>query len=77
MEMERLLCSIDGVPALRASKRPYSILGDRIEAATYAIAAVMTRGSVTLTGAPIEDLSFLCNICNKLVQQWMYTMQRQ
>ena len=54
--------TIDGVPALRASKRPYSIMGDRIEAATYAIAAVMTRGSVTLTGAPVEDLSFLCNI---------------
>ena len=54
--------TIDGVPALRASRRPYPIMGDRIEAATYAIAAVMTKGTVTLTGAPVDDLSFLCNI---------------
>ena len=54
--------TIDGVPALRASRRPYPIMGDRIEAATYAIAAVMTKGTITLTGAPVDDLSFLCNI---------------
>ncbi len=53
---------IDGVPALRPSRQPYSVMGDRIEAATYMLAAVMTRGTVLLTGAPVADLSFLCNI---------------
>ncbi len=53
---------IDGVPALRPSRQPYSVMGDRIEAATYMLAAMMTRGSITLTGVPVADISFLCNI---------------
>lgn len=53
---------IDGVPALRPSRQPYSVMGDRIEAATYMLAAVMTRGNITLTGVPVADVSFLCNI---------------
>jgi UDP-N-acetylglucosamine 1-carboxyvinyltransferase len=53
---------IDGVPALRASRTPYSIMGDRIEAGTFLLLPLMTGGEVTLVNAPIAELSFLCNI---------------
>ncbi len=54
--------TIDGVPALRASREPYSVMGDRIEAATYALAAMITKGTITLTNAPVSDLTFLSNL---------------
>lgn len=53
---------VDGVPALRASRTPYSIMGDRIEAGTYMLAAMMTGGKITLKNAPVAELAFLCKI---------------
>ncbi|MEC8191198.1 MAG: UDP-N-acetylglucosamine 1-carboxyvinyltransferase [Myxococcota bacterium] len=47
---------IDGVPALRPARRPYSIMGDRIEAGTYLLAGAITGGDVTAKGAPVADM---------------------
>ncbi len=47
---------IDGVPALRPARRPYSIMGDRIEAGTYLLAAAITGGDVTTKGTPVEAM---------------------
>ncbi len=47
---------IDGVPALRPARRPYRIMGDRIEAGTYMLAGAITRGDVTTTGTPVEAM---------------------
>jgi len=48
---------IDGVPALRPARRPYSILADRIEAGTYLLGAAITGGDVMAKGAPAEEMS--------------------
>lgn len=48
---------IDGVPALRPARKPYSIMGDRIEAGTYLLAGAITGGDVTAKGAPVEDMT--------------------
>ena len=50
---------IDGVPALRPARSPFSILGDRIEAGTYLLAGLITGGAVTVTGAPVSDMTSL------------------
>ena len=47
---------IDGVPALRPARKPYSIMGDRIEAGTYLLAGAITGGRVTAKGSPVEDM---------------------
>ena len=47
---------IDGVPALRPARRPYRIMGDRIEAGTYLLAGAITGGDVTTTGTPVEAM---------------------
>ncbi len=48
---------IDGVPALRPSRRPYSILSDRIEAGTYLLAGAITGGDVFARGAPASEMT--------------------
>jgi UDP-N-acetylglucosamine 1-carboxyvinyltransferase len=45
---------IEGVPHLAGAR--HSIIGDRIEAGTYACAAAITGGSVRLSGARLEHL---------------------
>lgn len=47
--------TIEGVPRLHGGE--YTIVPDRLEAATYAIAAAMTRGNVTLTNANPEHMT--------------------
>jgi UDP-N-acetylglucosamine 1-carboxyvinyltransferase len=47
--------TIHGVNALEPA--PYSIIPDRLEAATYLAAAAITQGTVTITGAPVAFLS--------------------
>jgi len=47
--------TIHGVKSFKKAK--HSVVPDRIEAATYAIAAVMTKGQVTLTGAKADHIS--------------------
>ena len=47
--------TITGVSDLRPA--PYTIIPDRLEAATLLAAAAITRGQVTITGAPVDFLS--------------------
>jgi UDP-N-acetylglucosamine 1-carboxyvinyltransferase len=51
--------TVDGVPALRPSRHPHSILPDRIEAGTYLVAALTTAGDVTVTGVDVDSLKVL------------------
>jgi UDP-N-acetylglucosamine 1-carboxyvinyltransferase len=46
---------IHGVPALTPTS--YTIMSDRIEAGTYLAAAAITRGQVSITNAPLADMS--------------------
>jgi UDP-N-acetylglucosamine 1-carboxyvinyltransferase len=48
--------TVDGVPALRPSRRPHPILPDRIEAGTYMVAAAITGGDLFVAGARGEDM---------------------
>jgi UDP-N-acetylglucosamine 1-carboxyvinyltransferase len=48
---------IEGVAALHGAE--HSVVPDRIEAGTYAVAAVMTRGDVTVSGCQPEHLQAL------------------
>ena len=47
---------VEGLEALPGSLVPHAVLADRIEAGTYATAAAITGGDVTLRGAREEDL---------------------
>jgi UDP-N-acetylglucosamine 1-carboxyvinyltransferase len=47
---------VEGVEALGGTPSPHAVLADRIEAGTYAAAAAITGGDVTLAGAREEDL---------------------
>ncbi|MFN7987671.1 MAG: UDP-N-acetylglucosamine 1-carboxyvinyltransferase [Thermoanaerobaculia bacterium] len=47
---------VEGVDALHGTPTPHAVLADRIEAGTYAAAAAITGGDVTLLGARAEDL---------------------
>ena len=47
---------IDGVPRLRGAR--HTVLPDRIEAGTYALATAMAGGDVTLEGASAEHLRY-------------------
>ncbi len=49
------ILTIHGVSALNPAA--YAIMPDRIEAGTYLAAAAITKGEVTLTGAPVEHLT--------------------
>jgi UDP-N-acetylglucosamine 1-carboxyvinyltransferase len=50
---------VDGVPALRPARTPYSIMPDRIEAGTYLIAGAITGGDVRALKAPVDSLGAL------------------
>ena len=47
---------VEGVSSLAPPEEAYSILPDRIEAATYLIAGAITGGDLTITGARADDL---------------------
>jgi UDP-N-acetylglucosamine 1-carboxyvinyltransferase len=58
---------VQGVPRLHGAQ--HTVLPDRIEAGTYAMAAAMAGGDVTLVGAPPDLLSsFLDTLCNAGVE---------
>tara|TARA_Y100001968_G_scaffold193665_1_gene177622 strand:+ start:212 stop:961 length:750 start_codon:yes stop_codon:yes gene_type:complete len=50
---------IQGVDSL--SEAEHSVIGDRIEAGTYAMAAAITGGDLTLSGVPLELLEAVFN----------------
>ena len=47
---------VEGVESLGGTPAPHAVLADRIEAGTYAVAAAISGGDVTLQGAREEDL---------------------
>jgi len=47
---------VQGVTSMSPPEEAYSILPDRIEAATYLIAGAITGGDLTIRGARVEDL---------------------
>jgi UDP-N-acetylglucosamine 1-carboxyvinyltransferase len=47
---------VEGLESLPGALAPHAVLADRIEAGTYATAAAITGGDVTLRGAREEDL---------------------
>ena len=52
--------TVTGVEALHAAS--YTVMADRIEAGTYAIAAVLTGGDVVLEGASADTLQALLDV---------------
>jgi UDP-N-acetylglucosamine 1-carboxyvinyltransferase len=55
---------VEGVPSLRGTD--HRVLGDRLEAETFAIAAAITRGSVTLEGIQPEHLRAFLDVCDRM-----------
>ncbi len=51
---------------LKPSKNPYHIIGDRIEAATYIIGALMSGGEVKVTGFNPKHLGFVLDTLIKM-----------
>lgn len=54
---------------LRPTKRPYEIIGDRIEAATYIIGGLMSGGEVTVTGFNPKHLGHVLETLTKMGAQ--------
>jgi len=55
---------VEGVASLRGAD--HRVLGDRLEAETFAIAAAITRGEVTLTGINPEHLVSFLEVCDRM-----------
>ena len=55
---------IEGVDRLGGTE--HRVIGDRLEAETFAIAAAITRGEVTLTGINPEHLGAFLDVCDRM-----------
>jgi len=55
---------IEGVEGLAGTE--HHVLGDRLEAETFAIAAAITRGAVTLQGINPEHLGAFLEVCDRI-----------
>ena len=55
---------VEGVASLRGAD--HRVLGDRLEAETFAIAAAITRGEVTLTGIKPQHLASFLEVCDRM-----------
>jgi UDP-N-acetylglucosamine 1-carboxyvinyltransferase len=55
---------IEGVDALRGAE--HSVIGDRLEAETFAIAAAITGGDVTLRGVDSGHLGAFLDVCERM-----------
>jgi UDP-N-acetylglucosamine 1-carboxyvinyltransferase len=51
---------------LKPNKKPYRVIGDRIEAATFIIAAIMSSGDVKVEGFNPKHLSFVLETLTKM-----------
>lgn len=51
---------------LKAPKKPYRVIGDRIEAATFIIAAIMTGGDVKVEGFNPKHLTYVLETLTKM-----------
>ncbi|HIS26425.1 MAG TPA: UDP-N-acetylglucosamine 1-carboxyvinyltransferase [Candidatus Pullilachnospira intestinigallinarum] len=61
---------IRGVRILRDVR--FAVPPDRIVAGTYLYAAAATRGKVTLSDAPVEEISSILRVYEKMGGQWEY-----
>lgn len=59
---------IHGVPHLKGGT--FRVGGDAIEAASYIVAALVTKGELTLTGIEPEDMAILLPVFRKFGVQW-------
>ncbi len=59
---------IQGIPIerLKPATKPYRVIGDRIEAATFIIAAIMTGGEVKVEGFKPKHLTYVLEILKKM-----------
>ncbi len=61
----RLVIQGQDISTLKSS-RPYQVIGDRIEAATFIIAAIMTKGDVRVEGFNPKHLSYVLEVLIKM-----------
>ncbi|HXH74293.1 MAG TPA: UDP-N-acetylglucosamine 1-carboxyvinyltransferase [Bacteriovoracaceae bacterium] len=54
------------IKALKPNAKPYRVIGDRIEAATFIIAGIMTRGEVKVQGFNPKHLTFVLETLTKM-----------
>jgi UDP-N-acetylglucosamine 1-carboxyvinyltransferase len=54
------------IKALKPASKPYRVIGDRIEAATFIIAAIMSRGEVKVEGFKPQHLAFVLETLTKM-----------
>lgn len=54
------------INSLKPQSRPYRVIGDRIEAATFIIAAIMSEGEVKVTGFNPKHLSYVLETLKKM-----------
>lgn len=54
------------ISELKPNPKPYRVIGDRIEAATFIIAAIMTNGDVKVKGFNPTDLNFVLETLTKM-----------
>lgn len=54
------------IKKLKATNKPYRVIGDRIEAATFIIAALMSGGDVKVEGFNPKHLSFVLDTLTKM-----------
>ncbi len=54
------------IKALKAPKKPYRVIGDRIEAATFIIAAIMSGGEVKVEGFNPKHLGYVLETLTKM-----------
>jgi UDP-N-acetylglucosamine 1-carboxyvinyltransferase len=54
------------IKALKQNKTPYRVIGDRIEAATFIIAAIMTGGDVKVEGFNPTHLTYVLETLTKM-----------
>jgi UDP-N-acetylglucosamine 1-carboxyvinyltransferase len=55
---------VEGVGTLRGTQ--HRVIGDRLEAATFAIAAAITHGEVRLTGISVAHLGAFLDVCDRM-----------
>lgn len=64
--------TIEGISQLNPLQTPYRVIGDRIEAATFIIAAIMTKGEVKVKGFNPEHLSFVFDVLKEMGAQFEF-----
>jgi len=62
----RIIIHGTSLDRLKKSPAPYRIIGDRIEAATFIIAAIMSNGDVTVKGFNPKHLSYVLETLTKM-----------